>query len=82
MSKDRIPEVGDIFESNGKKFTIVALYKWQGNVPTTYLLLWDEGRSYYSINMFSTDGYKFQDCVYLGHSKANIDDLFKTENEE
>jgi len=42
-----------------------------------YWGLWSSGQS---ITAWKKDDFK--DLLYLGKSKANIDDLFKTENEE
>lgn len=77
MSKDK-PEVGDVIMYNG------CLDKLKGNIHTV------ENNLVYSI---CKDGHKINVCVdtitnfykrhtYLGKSKANIDDLFKTENEQ
>jgi len=76
MSKDK-PEVGDVFLDTTNHLKLRVLYR--SGTPNTWQVL-------------GTDGIyveKYIDCVfwgeqykYLGHSKANIDDLFKTENEE
>ena len=74
MSKDK-PEVGDVFQS--KEDTDVRLYVTGiNNVGLECLVsnnreIWDIDSWY-----FDEDYY-----TYLGKSKANLSDLFKTENE-
>ena len=77
MSKERItPEVGDVFQSTEDKD--VRLHITGKNKDGLEALVsnkrevWDIDTWY-----FDKDYY-----TYLGKSKANIDDLFKTENEE
>lgn len=77
MSKDT-PEVGDVYLRD------FSFGKFKSTIHTI------ENGVVYSI---SKNGYKIYVCVdnsrdfyknydYLGKSKANIDDLFKTENEK
>lgn len=76
MSKDRIPEVGDLWinTENKEKFVILDY------IPI--------GRDFIGFNQ-QTKNIRLFDALddmpkqykYLGHSKANIDDLFKTEND-
>lgn len=72
MSKDRVPEVGDIWvnKTGTKKYYVVSVSN-----KYVYCLVKGLGIStkYYGL---------FQNYTYLGKSKANINDLFKTENEE
>ena len=75
MSKDK-PEVGDVFINihNQKCFVL-----GKSEIPNTFdmLVLEDKSVSKYIDCVFWDNDYQ-----YLGKSKANIDDLFKTENEE
>lgn len=82
MSKE--PEVGDVwkFKDSDLTFRIIRIVQYGGfdtDIPETYQCLWLE-KVFYRINNVQKDIFK--DCEYLGHSKANIGDLFKTENEE
>lgn len=70
MSKDT-PEVGDVFYSEEWGLKLVITFEKYG----IFWGIWETGQS---VAGFSS----FDDKVYLGKSKANIDDLFKTENEE
>jgi hypothetical protein len=76
MSKDT-PEVGDVWKHNQDGFIFCVtyieneLYKWAHSV-------WQDG----SIHKIYYGGFFTNRYTYLGKSKANIDDLFKTENEE
>lgn len=72
MKEHITPEVGDVWvnKTGTKKYYVVSL----GN-NNVYCLVKGLGVStkYYAL---------FQNYTYLGKSEANIDDLFKTENEE
>ena len=74
MSKDK-PEVGDVFQS--KEDTDIKLYiTGKNNVGFEALVsnraeIWDIDNWYFDEDYFT----------YLGKSKVNISDLFKTENE-
>lgn len=86
MSKDITPEVGDVWEHylGGIKINIESV-AWEDKKTTQFnCLRCDE------LNC-KTTGYIYQILprgtikkyyTYLGKSKANINDLFKTENEE
>lgn len=71
MSKDT-PEVGDVWinKTGSKKYYVVSVSN-----KYVYCLVKGLGIStkYYAL---------FQNYTYLGKSKANIDNLFKTENEK
>lgn len=75
----REPEVGDIWEDdNGYKVLILKTF-------ITYFEAISENFAYRIIHNkgYAKKGYKdISSYDYLGKSKANIDDLFKTENEE
>ena len=73
MSKDRKPEVGDVYWSNEWSMSVIITFSKYG----LYWGLWSSGQS---ITAWKKDDFK--DLQYLGKSKTNIDDLFKTENEE
>lgn len=74
MSKDT-PEVGDI-------------WKYKDGVKVCLIMVDEETVESFAIIGGSVWGGTFQkdefvkNHTYLGKSKANIDDLFKTENEE
>lgn len=81
MSKDT-PEVGDIwiYAEDNKKYLIVeqdriedVFFGWLDGI-----LGLSEG---FKKTWFRKDKFP-KVATYLGNSKANIDDLFKTENEE
>ena len=71
MSKDT-PEVGDVWERDGIKnhITDVESYKEGGTVFYT---------TGFKSNFVSIEFF-IKHFTYLGKSKANINDLFKTEN--
>ncbi len=73
MSKDK-PEVGDLYEILSDKVVIIYV-----DDEALDCLIYFEGRLGtipFPIKFFNNN------AEYLGKSKANIDDLFKTENEE
>lgn len=73
MSKDT-PEVGDVWEDKDAKYRIYHIISVNNHsVIVADIHLW---KSEFSIKVFKSF------CTYLGKSKANIDDLFKTESEE
>ena len=75
MSKDT-PEVGDVFQSvidTDIRVCIIDKYK------NGYGILISDKREIWDIKEWI---YWKDDYTYLGKSKANIEDLFKTENEE
>lgn len=72
MSKDRIPEVGDVWETVNQRIVILCIdYDVCGCAVdnSCNFLQWRHKES-------------FKGYTYLGKSKASIDDLFKTENED
>lgn len=78
MSKD-IPEVGDVWkDDNGYKVLIFKTFMTYSEAVSenfAYRIIYNKG--------FAAYGYKdISNYNYLGKSKANIDDLFKTEDEE
>lgn len=78
MSKLK-PEVGDIWEDkNGYKVLIVkTMFSYAEGVSENYI-----HRLIFKSGFGTKKDDNFDECDYLGKSKANIDDLFKTENEE
>lgn len=85
MSKDRTPEVGDIFAridetrfSNRRRIT--SIYKCCDGDCLIHLAYLDEDNRISEEVIFLSAMNKHY--KYLGHSKTNINDLFKTENEE
>lgn len=78
MSKDT-PEVGDIwaFNSDNVKFIIINVLEWnQTDVEPVYQILFLMKGWYFCEHMKIEN---FKHCTYIDKSKANIDDLFKTE---
>lgn len=76
MSKDT-PEVLDIWkDEEGRRFTIIETTHKYIYVASRKL----RGRGI-TIKTFTHNKIK-NDWLYCGKSKANINDLFKTENEE
>ena len=92
MSKDRTPEVGDVFNIIFPEYTVLATviedteretrifrrYKYDFEKRYTYDVA--------TINKKTESDYYnvvfHKRATYLGKSKSSIDDLFKTENEE
>jgi hypothetical protein len=77
MSKDT-PEVGDVWEY---KYGFDKLHIIETDLPNGYVRVLKKITGKYLQQREYTLEF-FNDCRFLGHSKANIDDLFKTENEE
>lgn len=75
MSKDK-PEVGDVFQSVAD--TDIRIYIIDKH-KNGYEILVSDKREVWDINEWL---YWKDDYTYLGKSKANINDLFKTENDE
>lgn len=75
MSKDT-PEVGDVWEEKDLKIKYIFLdvTKHGSFVFAEY------SRKTHDVGFIDTEDYKT--LTYLGKSKAKIDNLFKTENEE
>ena len=79
MSKDT-PEVGDVWEHNGTLIYIEQIgEKYNKEFVYCFIKLKNSVRAYGHIY---TKTYIKRTIKYLGKSKTNIDDLFKTENEE
>lgn len=87
MSKDRTPEVGDVWKNNryGDLLHITDIgtnfIDFIGYAP------YNKDNPYFENHFSNVRGderyTKFSEYyTYLGKSKANIDDLFKTEDEE
>lgn len=76
MSKDT-PEVGDVWEYRYglDKYYVVAILS--DRICTITLI----DKRFVKQREYLTEAF-VEDFRYLGESKANIDDLFKTENEE
>ena len=75
MNKDT-PEVGDVWIDNDdkhKKYIIMSADYITQTITVLDKYFWKSGFSYEIFTKYFT---------YLGKSKANIDDLFKTENAE
>lgn len=78
MSKDK-PEAGDVFESSFAEYSIVE----DGSVWCECAVREKYSVVPYNIKFRSLPTfYLTERCKYLGKSKVNINDLFKTENEE
>ena len=85
MSKDK-PEVGDVWKDPyGEEAHII----WVGYIVVYIRKYWITNYKYpyevyeYHYEVCKLDYNKFvRKWTYLGKSKANINDLFKTENEE
>lgn len=84
MSKDIIPEVGDIFErideTKVSNRRITSIYKCCDGDCLIHLAYLDEDNRISEEVIFLSAMNKHY--KYLGKSKANINDLFTTENEE
>lgn len=90
MSKDK-PEVGDVFNIIFPEYTVLAVVIENTEKETRILRKYKydfEKRYTYDVTSVNKktepDYYKVvfkKRATYLGKSKANINDLFKTENE-
>ena len=76
MSKDK-PEIGDVWElNNGSifhyKYYILETRPWSDyiDVISNSMVKSQKNRNF------------FKDCIYLGKSKASIEQLFEVENED
>lgn len=76
MSKDK-PEVGDVFEYNDTRYLITKV-----NIVGYLYIFGLKTQPEFISQTFANDGSFFLKMQYLGKSKVNISDLFKTENEE
>ncbi len=75
-NKDIKPEVGDVFQSNEDNDIRIYIIDKHKN---GYEILVSDKREVWDINEWT---FWKDDYTYLGKGKANINDLFKTENEE
>ena len=75
MSKNT-PEVGDVFQSVVEPDVRIHI---TNKHKKRYVILVSDKREVWDLNEWL---YWKDDYIYLGKSKASIDDLFKTENEE
>ncbi|MBQ8677203.1 MAG: hypothetical protein IJ529_01895 [Alphaproteobacteria bacterium] len=81
MSKDT-PEAGDIFY-NEKLDEKIYIYKlWEDDKKGKFVKLLIKETYGLFLEALLLKDINFESMKYLGKSKANIDDLFKTENEE
>lgn len=88
MSKDT-PEVGDVWaiketakdDFYGDRFRIIALFTYQDELYSR-LLMFEEYTDSYFIETWLWKDILINDYTYLGKSKTNLNDLFKTENGE
>lgn len=82
MSKEK-PEVGDVFKvynfylNTTYKYYITGFY--DNFVETVYL--WEHNGKQMFQGVMNYKKEDFDKMIYLGKSKVNINDLFKTENE-
>ena len=84
MSKDRTPEKSDVWLIDSRKIVVKQIEDvsdfFEGVIKDALYCLEDYGHRidthWYHPKKLKAKG------TYLGKSKANIDDLFKTENEE
>lgn len=72
MSKDREPEVGDVWENKTGRLRLYIT-----KVDTWGVIGISSSGAVVSKNMYHLEKY-----TYLGKSKVNMSDLFKTENEK
>lgn len=75
MSKDK-PEVGDVWKANKSEIEFMLTNK-DVRVFNFWYSIAKDGRTK---RILINDCF-FEENTYLGKSKVNIDDLFKTENE-
>lgn len=81
MSKDKMPEVGDVWiDGYNRKILVTDVYDLINNGYAECIAI-DIFRPKI-LKHFLIPFDEFQFLNYLGESKANINDLFKTENEE
>lgn len=75
MSKDI--EVGDVFYNEHFQNKFIITHKYKMKDGSVACILFNGIRCWVEFETWITVDYK-----YLGKAKANINDLFKTENEE
>lgn len=80
-----VPEVGDVFvlqkdddDFFGDVFKVLRVLTYTGK---SYLriLIWEKETDSHFIETFLLENIPIENYKYLGKSKANINDLFKTE---
>lgn len=76
MSKDK-PEVGDVFEYQDTRYIITEI----NNMGYIYIFR-PKAQPEFISPTFANDGRAFMKMRYLGKSKVNIRDLFKTDEKE
>lgn len=77
MKEHIAPEVGDVFYSEHFQNKIIITHKCKMKDNSVAFVLFNGIRCWVDFETWIT-----ADCKYLGKSKVNINDLFKTENEE
>lgn len=75
MSKEK-PEVGDVFVDEDMNIKLLIIYISKYNRSFDCLVHDMDNNIIYTKSL-----YFLTDCKYIGKSKANLSDLFKTENE-
>lgn len=80
MSKDKMPEAGEVWQWNGVKIFITCVL---GDEELGAISFMDNVDRHHCTDSFDSFSQKIRAGVmtYLGKSKVNINDLFKTENE-
>ena len=82
MKEHITPEVGDIFY-NEKLDEKIYIYKlWEHDKKGKFVKFLIKETYGLFLEAFLLKDINFKSMKYLGKSKTNIDDLFKTENEE
>lgn len=85
MSKDRTPEVGDVWQFKYKEFETKYYISAIARNPCPeyyYFVLYKNGNNEVVGCWWDKERWDKAMLFYLGKSKVNINDLFKTENEE
>ena len=82
MKEHITPEVGDVFY-NEKLDEKIYIYKlWEHNKKGKFVKLLIKETYGLFLEAFLLKNINFKSMKYLGKSKANIDDLFNTENKK
>ena len=82
MKEHITPEVGDVFY-NEKLDEKIYIYKlWKHDKKRKFVKVLIKETYGLFLEPFLLKDINFENMKYLGKSKANIDDLFKTENEK
>ena len=82
MSKHITPEVGDVWynEVDDEKIRVLKLLEESNGEKCVRVLIKETYGVF--IETFALDNLQLKDFIYLGKSKANIEQLFEVENEE